>query len=60
MNRIVLFGGSGGLRSQLKPKLDKDYISKLANNPHLLGWLKDPNNIERFGFTENSFDPVRS
>ena len=35
------------------PKLDKDYISKLASNPHLLGWLKDPNNIERFGFTEN-------
>ena len=25
MNRIVLFGGSGGLGSQLKPKLDKDY-----------------------------------
>jgi TP901 family phage tail tape measure protein len=35
------------------PKLDKDYIKKLANSPHILNWMKDPNNIERFGFTGN-------
>jgi len=35
------------------PKLDKNYIKKLANNSHILNWIKDPNNIERFGFTKN-------
>ena len=35
------------------PRLDKNYVTDVANNPHILAWLNDKENKKRFGWTGN-------